>query len=159
MTDIHCEYRSTRDGQPVCQIVADITDRPLAECLTNDGACQYCLGCGIAPQRPNPATASMAIGAANRTGDRAFAAHILGRMAPFLNRQSPAPTACVLRGSPVGQRECKPCNAGAGGMVVDIFACQKHGQCTLMQTGGHPVIRACAGCPDRTETYQIAPSV
>ncbi len=153
---IACPHHSEINGQPVCEIVADITGRPLAECHTNDSACAYCLGCGIAPQRPNPATASMAIGAADRTGDKTFASVILGRMTPHLRRSEPAPTVCILRGRPIRKVECKPCNAGAGGVMVDVYSCPKHGQCTLNATGLHPRTQACAGCPDRLEkSYQI----
>ena len=158
LTVAECQYRSTINEQPVCQIVADITDRPLADCHVNDSACEYCLGCGIAPQTPNPATASMAIGVAMRTKDKAFFQQITNRVGQHLNKNKPAPTACVHRGDVIGQRECKPCQANGDALMVDLFRCPIHGACTLHATGTHPVVRGCAGCPDRQEVYQLTPT-
>lgn len=155
MITIDCQHLVVIDGQPVCKIVSELTDRPLRECHVNDSACEYCLGCGIAPQTPNPATASMAIGVAMRTKNTAFFQQMVSRVGQHLNKNKPAPTACVHRGEVIGQRECKPCQANGHALMVDLFQCPIHGVCTLHATGTHPVVRGCAGCPDRQEVYQL----
>jgi hypothetical protein len=157
--EIVCPHRTMmakHPEQPVCRIVAELADLPLADCHVTDSACESCLTCGIAPQAPNPATASMAIGAAERTGDTAFLRQVMGRMRPHLRKVPPPTTDCILRGKSTRKVECKPCNAGAGGLMVDVFACPIHSQCTLMATGISPRIQSCAGCQDRLEkAYQL----
>lgn len=100
--------------------------------------------------------AASKIGAAERTGDTAFLRQVMGRMRPHLRKSAPLPTDCILRGKPTRKVECKPCNAGAGGLMVDVFSCPIHTQCTLTATGISPRIQSCAGCQDRLEkAYQI----
>lgn len=156
MLSIDCRYRAliSEGGspQPVCQIVAELTDRPLAECHVNDSACAYCLSCGIAPQAPNKVTASMAIGVAMRSGNQAFQRELTSRFRHLLEPPPPA-TACVLRGSEIRQVACKPCQGGGNRQVlVPVFACPLHQECTLHNTGTHPRIQACATCAERQET-------
>ncbi len=161
MTEIKCDYRSLNGEQPVCRIVADITDRPLVECRVNDSACAHCLGCGVAPQAPNVVTASMAIGVAQRTGDPLFFREMIGRMNPHLRQPqqlTPENTPCIKRGKVIRQQECKPCQQNGGGKFVPVFACPEFGECTIGNTGVTPKIQGCATCPPdkRCETsYQL----
>lgn len=156
MTEINCQYRSVIDGQPVCQIVSEITDRPLPECHTNDSACAYCLQCGIAPQSPNKATASMAMGTAQRTEDKVFMRQMSNRVGHVL-RSDPAPTSCFMRGTEIRKVACKPCQADSlVPVIVSVYRCPKHTECTLNNIGTHPRIQACSTCQDRLEKpYQI----
>lgn len=153
---ISCPYRSLSGLTPVCQIVADLIDRPLAECQVNDSACAYCLQCGIAPQVPNEVVASMAIGVAKRTGDPHYLKSTLGRFRQYLSRlPSPPPvTTCVLRGPEVRQIACKPCQADSlVPVMVPVYRCPRHRECTLHNTGTFPKIQACSTCGDRLEKY------
>lgn len=157
MNPINCKHRTT-DVQPACRIVASLVDLPVVNCPVNDEACRHCLGCGIAPQTPNQAVASLAMLAARRTGDTAFLSLVAARMKPHL-RKVPAvtpPTACIRRGPQIRTVECKPCQAGGGPLMVPVFRCPVHNECTLHNIGVHPRIKACATCDDRLEkSYQI----
>lgn len=158
MTEIACRYRSVQGDQPVCQVVADLVERPLAECHVNDAACAHCLGCGVAPQAPNAVTASMSIGVAHRSGDSTFLAATVKRMQPHLPRSEPAPTACILRGPEIRQVKCKPCQANSlVPVMVPVYRCPKHSECTLHNVGVQPRIQACSTCQDRLEkAYPIS---
>lgn len=158
MTEISCRYRSLQGEQPVCQIVAELVERPLAECHVNDAACAFCLGCAVAPQTPNVVTASMSIGVAHRSGDSAFLAATVKRMQPHLPQSAPAPTACILRGPEIRHVKCKPCQANSlVPVMVPVYRCPKHSECTLHNVGGHPKIHACSTCQDRLEkAYPIS---
>lgn len=152
MNEINCPFRSMIGEQPVCQIVSDIVERPLSECHTNDSACKYCMGCGIAPQNPNCVTASMSIGVAHRTGDPTFLRQVSVRMAPHLNKAEPPQTACVRRGREVRQVACKPCQADSNvPVMMPVYSCPLHQECTLHNTGTFPRIKACSTCEDRLE--------
>lgn len=157
MSEINCQFRSVINDQPVCQVVADIIERPLLECHTNDSACAYCLKCGIAPQTPNPVTASMSIHAANRSGDQAFVKEIVSRVSPALNKAPPPVTTCVRRGREIRRVACKPCQADSKTPVmVPVYTCPIHKECSLNNLGVFPKIKACATCDDRLEKpYQI----
>lgn len=154
MTQIHCPYRSLSGEQPVCQIVADLMDRPLSECHTNDGACAHCLKSSVAPQQPNAVVASMAIGVARRTGDKAFLQRTIERFQSNLDKP-PAPiTTCVLRGPETRTVACKPCQADSlAPVMMPVYRCPRHDECTLHNTGTFPKIQACATCADRLEKY------
>lgn len=158
---IDCPYRSSPHDKPCCQIVADLIDRPLAQCPVNDSACQHCLTLAIAPQTPNCVTASMSIHAAQATGDQTLLREVVNRMRPHLTKSPPAPpktpeqVPCVLRGKILRQVECKPCQAN-GQLMVDVFRCPKHTQCTINNTGLQPKIKGCTTCQERLpEAYQI----
>lgn len=159
MSELNCPHRSIASdnpGQPVCQIVADLMDRPLAECHTNDGACAFCLKCGIAPQAPNEVTASMAVGVAMRNGDKEFLKATLYR---FRRNLSPSPlpppaTTCVLRGPEIRKVACKPCQADSlVPVMMPVYRCPRKGECTLHNTGTFPKIQACSTCGERLEKY------
>lgn len=153
---ISCPYRSLSGLTPVCQIVADLIDRPLAECQVNDSACAYCLQCGIAPQAPNQVTASMAVGVAKRTGDPQYLKSTLDRFRPYLSKLPSAPrvTTCVLRGPEVRQVACKPCQADSLiPVMMPVYRCPRHSECTLHNSGTFPKIQACATCGDRLEKF------
>lgn len=161
MTDIQCPHRVFGDGSPSCEIVQQLVDLPLAMCKVNDSACQHCLGLSIAPQAPNCVTASMSIHAARRTGDTAFEAEVFRRMRPHLTKVEPAPfktpaqVPCILRGKVKRQAECRPCQAN-GQLMVDVFTCPKHRECTINNTGLQPKIKGCVTCQERVpESYQI----
>lgn len=157
MTEINCPHRSIRgDAIPVCQIVANVTGMSLEVCQTNDSACGACLKCDIPPQTPNFVVASMAIGAAMRE-QHPNRQVILDRMKPHLN-SSPAPTLqntpCVLRGLETRKQACKPCQAGSNiPVMVPVYRCPTHGECTLQNTGTHPKIQACVTCQERQAEY------
>ena len=153
-TDINCLYRSLQGTQPVCQIAAELIDRPLSECTTNDDLCRHCLKCGIAPQKPNPYSASVAIGAAARTGDQSFLQSVIKRFKANLNKSAPPPTTCVLRGPEIRKVACKPCQADSlTPVMLPVYRCPKHNECTLHNTGTFPKIQACATCGERLEKY------
>ena len=161
MSDISCPYRSTQQDKPCCQIVADLIDLPLVRCTVNDSACAHCLTLQIAPQTPNSVTASMSIHAAQATGDQALLRETVARMKPHLTKSPPAPpktpeqVPCILRGKRKRQVECKPCQAN-GQLMVDVFHCPKHTECTINNTGLQPKIKGCATCQERLpEAYQI----
>ena len=161
MSDISCPYRSTQQDKPCCQIVADLIDLPLVRCTVNDSACAHCLSLPIAPQTPNSVTASMSIHAAQATGDQALLRETVARMKPHLTKSPPAPpktpeqVPCILRGKRKRQVECKPCQAN-GQLMVDVFHCPKHTECTINNTGLQPKIKGCATCQERLpEAYQI----
>lgn len=158
MTDIACRYRVLQGEQPVCQVVAELVERPLAECHVNDAACVHCLACGVAPQAPNVVTASMSIGVAKRSGDSSFLSATVKRMQPHLGTSAPAPTACILRGPEIRQVKCKPCQASSLlPVLVPVHRCPKHGECTVNNVGHHPRIQACSTCQDRLEkAYPIS---
>lgn len=149
-----CPYRELQGAQPVCQIVAEFMGRPLAECHVNDSACVHCLNGQVAPQTPNAVVASMAIGVAARTQDQAFLKRTVDRFRDFLNKP-PAPiTACVLRGPAVRSVPCKPCQADSPvAVMMPVFRCPRHDECTLHNTGTFPRIQACATCAERLEEY------
>ncbi len=152
MSEIACEYRSLDGDQPVCRVVADLTERPLAECHVNDSACTYCLKCGVAPQAPNPVTASMACGVATRSGDPSLSLLMSQRMRPHLVQVPPAALKCILRGPEMRQVQCKPCQAGSLTVVmVPVFRCPQHIECTLHNTGLNPRIKACSTCEEWLE--------
>ena len=154
MSQINCPHRSLSGEQPVCQIVADLMDRPLPECHTNDSACNHCLKCGIAPQVPNAVTASMSIGLAKRTNDPQFLRETLDRFRLHLNKAPTPITTCVLRGPEVRKVACKPCQADSlVPVMMPVFRCPKHVECTLYNVGTFPKIQACATCGDRLEKY------
>ena len=154
MPEIKCPHRSLSGDQPVCQVVSDLMDRPLAECHTNDSACAYCLQCGIAPQAPNAVTASMSIGVARRTNDPQYLRETLSRFRPYLNKTPVPITTCVLRGPEVRRVACKPCQADSlVSVMMPVFRCPKHNECTLHNVGTFPKIQACATCGDRLEKY------
>lgn len=154
MTNIECPYRSVIGEQPVCQVVADLIDRPLAECFTYDQTCASCLGCGIAPQVPNAYTASLAIHAAGKSPDPSFVKTTLTRFKSYLNKTPPPVTKCVLRGPEIRKVACKPCQADSlTPVMVPVFGCPRHQECTLHNTGTFPKIKACATCEDRMENY------
>jgi len=154
MQPVQCQYRSLIGGQPVCQIVADLMDRPLLECHTNDSACEYCVKCSIAPQVPNVVVASMAIGVALRSGDASLQQVTSAR---FRQHLIPAPkpiTTCVLRGPETRTVACKPCQADSlVPVMMPVYRCPRHNECTLHNTGTFPKIQACATCGDRLEKY------
>jgi hypothetical protein len=151
---INCPHHSQINGQPVCQVVSDLIDRSLAECHTNDSACNHCLGCGVAPQRPNVVTASMAIGVALRSQDDEFSRRTERRFRPYLMAAPRPITACVLRGLEIRKVDCKPCQADSLVPVkVAVYRCPRHQECTLHNTGTFPKIQACATCGDRLEHY------
>jgi hypothetical protein len=158
-TEIICEFRTiATDGTPLCQVVADLNDFPLEICHTNDSACEYCLRSGVAPQAPNQVTASMSVHAAHRYGE-ANGGGTMRRMAPTL--RAPATeeptlenTPCVLRGMPTRQQACKPCQAGGKlAVMVPVYACTVHGECTLRNTGTLPKIQGCVTCQARQSQY------
>lgn len=155
MAEIICEYRDQLGDQPVCQIVASLMDLPLADCHTNDSACHACLKHTAAPQTPNAVVASMAIAAASRTGDKAFVRRTIDRFENRIAVAAAVPvTACVLRGPETRQVACKPCQADSlTPVMVPVFSCPKHKECTLHNTGTFPKIKACATCDDRLEKY------
>lgn len=154
MTKIECPHRSVIGEQPVCQVVADLIDRPLAECFTYDQTCASCLSCGIPPQVPNAYTASMAIHAAGKSPDPSFVKTTLARFKSHLNKTPPPVTQCVLRGRETRRVACKPCQAGSlTPVMVSVFSCPRHQECTLHNTGTFPKIQACATCGDRLEKY------
>lgn len=154
MSEINCPYRTISNQQPVCQIVADLLDRPLFECHTNDSACAHCLQCGIAPQVPNTVVASMSIGVAKRTGEAGYLQETLNRFRSHLTQAAPAVTTCVLRGPEIRQVACKPCQADSLiPVLMPVYRCPNHVECTLHNTGTHPKIKACATCGDRLEQY------
>lgn len=150
---INCTYQSRVGEQDVCRVVADLIDRPLAECHVNKSACGHCLASGTAPQSPNAATASMAVGVAMRSQDQAFAIRTVERFRKVLTAP-PAPTACVLRGPEIRKVDCKPCQADSLVPVsVPVFRCPRHSECTLNNTGTFPKIKACSTCGERLEQY------
>ena len=154
MPEIICPQRQMHGDQPVCQIVADLIDRPLSESHTNDSTCTACLKCEIAPQVPNPYTASMVIHVALRTKDTVFIQATLRRFSTYLKKVPPAPTTCVLRGPETRKVACKPCQADSlTPVMVPVFRCPQHQECTLHNTGTFPKLQACATCPDRLEKY------
>jgi hypothetical protein len=151
---INCPYYSLHGEQSVCQVVADLMERPLSECHTNPAACRFCLECGIPPQVPNPVTASMAIGVAIRTQDQGYMKATMDRFKNNLLKAPPPVTTCVLRGPEIRQVACKPCQADSLVPVMKpVYRCPKHGECTLHNTGTFPKIKACVGCGDRLEQY------
>ncbi|MDB5338398.1 MAG: hypothetical protein JWN70_4017 [Planctomycetaceae bacterium] len=154
MTEFNCSYRSVIGQQPVCQVVADLTDLPLAICHTNDSACEFCLKCEIAPQVPNVVTASMSIHAAGRAGEPLHGP-MSQRMKPHLGPPPQPPnTVCVLRGPEIRKVACKPCQADSLiPVMLPVFRCPLHGECTLHNTGTFPKIQACATCGGRREKY------
>jgi hypothetical protein len=99
----------------------------------------------------------MSIGVAARSGDRTLLQNIATRMKPYLAKQSPPATKCVLRGPEIRQMQCKPCQVDSLKVVmIPVYRCPKHNECTLHNTGTHPRVHACATCQDRLETaYQI----
>ncbi len=152
MPQITCRYRVTSGPDTCCQIVADLMDRPIAECHTNDSACLHCIKCGVAPQVPNAYTASMAIGVAHRTGDTHYFNDTVNRFRNQLNKSPPPDTACILRGPEIRKVGCKPCQAGSlEPVMVPVYRCPKHNECTLHNTGTFPKIQACATCSERLE--------
>ena len=152
MSEIQCQYRSLQGTQPVCQVVAELTDRPLGECHVNDSACTFCLACGVAPQAPNTVTASMSLGVAHRLGDQPFLYRMLDRMQPHLTNNTLPPTHCILRGPETRQVPCKPCQAGRlTPVLIPVYRCPIHQECTLHNTGIMPRIKACATCEERLE--------
>lgn len=160
-SSIQCPHRIVANGQPVCEIVQQIVGLPLAQCVVNDSACAHCLSLPIAPQTPNSVTASMSIHAAKATGDQTMLREIITRMRPHLTKSPPAPpktpeqVPCILRGKILRQVECKPCQAN-GQLMVDVFRCPKHTQCTINNTGLQPKIQGCTTCQERLpEAYQI----
>ena len=161
-SSIDCPHRIVANGQAVCEIVQQMIDLPLTMCRVNDSACAHCLSLPIAPQTPNSVTASMSIHAAQATGDQSLLRETVARMKPHLTKSPPAPpktpeqVPCVKRGRVIRQQECKPCNAGAGGRLVDVYGCPDHGQCTVNATGVSPRIQSCSGCETRLEkAYHI----
>ena len=152
--EIHCPHRSLSGDLPVCRVAEEFSGLPLAECRVNDSACACCLTCGIAPRTPNKVTASMAIGAVARRGDARQATQIIARLRSHLQQTDSAVTTCVLRGPQVRRVLCKPCQAGgATPVLVQVFRCPRHTECTLNNTGMHPRIHACATCAERLEQY------
>lgn len=153
---IDCQYRSKIDNTPVCQIVADFTQLPLSQCTVNDSACDHCLQCKTAPQAPNVVIASMSVAAAQRSQDPHLMAEMVDRMQPILERRSPT-FPCILRGLERRRVQCKPCQTDSLLVVmVPVFACPRHNECTLHNTGVFPRIKACSTCEERLETgYQI----
>ena len=152
--EIHCPHRSLSGDLPVCRVAEELSGLPLAECRVNDLACACCLTCGIAPRTPNKVTASMAIGAVARRGDPRSLAEIVTRLRPHLERAAKPRTTCVLRGPLVRRVVCQPCQAGSKTPVlVEVFRCPQHTECTLNNTGMHPRIHACATCAERLEQY------
>ena len=154
MHDIICQYRSLEGAQPVCQIVSQLSNAPLRLSHTNDSACVFCLSCGIDPYTPNRATASMAIHAARRAGE-SFNGPIQRRMQPFLMVNAPpanaANTPCRLRGPQIRTQPCPPCQAGSKTPVlVPVYRCPVHQECTIRNTGIHPRIQGCVTCQSRT---------
>lgn len=151
MAELNCPYRSLHGEQPVCQVVADLTDLPLALCHTNDSACAYCLKCEIAPQVPNKVTASMSVNAAILAGE-VKGGDIIKRMKPHLG--PPPNMVCVLRGPEIRKVACKPCQADSlVPVMVPVYRCPRQGECTLHNTGTFPKIQACATCPERLDKY------
>lgn len=161
MPDINCPFRSLWGGQPVCQIVADITDVPLSLCQVNDSACSWCLQCPTAPQAPNKATASMAIHACHRA-EIPVPAAIRAVTTVHIPAHAGKPTLeslpCSHRGRELRQQYCKPCQAGGGPPTVPVYSCPMHQECTLRNTGTHPKIQACLTCPDRQVPVQLVRS-
>ncbi len=155
---IDCEYREQNsDDVPVCQVVAELTELPLAVCRTNDSACRFCLNCGVAPQQPNEVVASMAIHATVRSGQppgpavARFKGHISQGAPPEITLEN---MPCVLRGPQTREVPCKPCQAGSLTVVnAPAYRCPKHGECTLKNTGVFPKIQACTTCEDRLPEY------
>jgi hypothetical protein len=155
MNEPQCKYRTVAGEKRHCRIVAALTNLPLVLSETNDDACLYCLSCGIAPDLPNEVTASMSIHAARRAGD---GMEMMRRMGPHLagySRDTAEPDSrCVLRGVQTRQVACKPCQAGGlTPVLIAVFHCPEHGECTLKNTGAFPRIHACVTCDDRVSEY------
>lgn len=152
---IACPYRVAA-SQPLCQIVSELTDLPVEICHTNDGACRHCLTLPVAPQIPNVVVASMCCGAYQRAG-LATPRHILDVITIVA---SPEPTLdslpCAHRGPEVRRQECKPCQAGGGPLLVPVFSCPIHTECTLRKIGVHPQIKGCLMCEERQIPAQLA---
>jgi hypothetical protein len=154
--EIHCEYRSLRsDNTPLCRIVSELSGISLEICETNDSACEFCLKCGVAPQVPNRATASMIVRAHHQTGTTP-ASHVT----QVLRDASPPPTLgnipCVFRSQQLREQACKPCQAGGRvPVMVPVFRCNsgKYSECTLRNTGTVPKIQACITCEHRLPEY------
>ncbi len=160
-SEITCPSRSVHDGHPCCHIVSDLIGLPLNQCRVNDSACAHCLTLPIAPQTPNCVVSSMSIHAAQSTGDQSLLRETVARMKPHLTKSPPAPpktpeqVPCILRGRRKRQVECKPCQAN-GQLMVDVFHCPKHTECTINNTGLTPKIKGCTTCQERLpEAYQI----
>ena len=158
---IDCPHRSATQDKPCCQIVSDLIGLPLHQCRVNDSACAHCLTLTMAPQTPNCVVASMSIHAAQATGDQSLLRETVARMKPHLTKSPPAPpktpeqVPCILRGRRKRQVECKPCQAN-GQLMVDVYHCPKHTECTVNNTGIQPKIKGCSTCQERLpEAYQI----
>lgn len=158
MPEIQCQYRRIQeDRTPLCEVVANLTKLPLVLCHTNDSACEFCLKCGVAPQTPNRATASMSVHAATRNGEDRQGATYQRMRQILIDRNPPATAAntpCILRGPQIRTQDCPPCQAGSKIPVqVPVYRCQTHGECTIRNTGTHPKIQGCVTCEQRQSTY------
>lgn len=147
-----CQYRKIRgDKTPCCQVAADIADLPVEGCTTNDDACDWCMNPArnrIPPQVPNPAVASAAMrgcAAVGRIPPKIITDALRSNAKPVTLDSLP----CIFRGQVLGQLKCKPCSAGADGVLVDQFACSVNESCTLKNTGTSPKVQGCVTCEKR----------
>jgi len=152
-----CPFLYTVANQPTCQVVADLLDRPVADCVTSAAACEHCIRCDTPPQRPNYVTASLAISTVHQLKNDAYLQETIRRLRPFIGQYGPPPapvTTCVLRGPETRTVACKPCQADSlVPVMMPVYRCPWHSECTLHNTGTFPKIQACATCGDRLEKY------
>lgn len=69
-------------------------------------------------------------------------------------RAAPPASSCAFLGAPTGEvAECPSCN---GRVRLKLFACAKHGRCTLGKPA--PGVACCRGCPDHSGRQAVAPA-
>jgi hypothetical protein len=54
---------------------------------------------------------------------------------------------CPHRGAQIGQTPC----TCTGGKLLDLYACDKHGRCTLLLNAADRSVRCCEQCPDHPD--------